>query len=58
MSLGRYTLLVIGVAVSLLIIAWPLGLRRLDVAGRWAALYGSALAVLNTILAQAGSSVT
>jgi len=42
---------VTGVAVSLLALAWALGLRRLDVASRWAAVYGSALAVLNTILA-------
>jgi hypothetical protein len=42
---------VIGVASSLLVLAWPLGLRKLDAASRWAALYGSALAVLNTILA-------
>ena len=51
MSLGRYTLLVTGVAASLLVIAWPLGLRRLDILSRWAALYGSSLAVANTILA-------
>lgn len=51
MTLGRYALLVTGVAVSLLALAWALGLRRLDVASRWAAVYGSALAVLNTILA-------
>ncbi len=40
-----------GVAVSLLALAWPLGLRRLDAASRWAAVYGTALAVLNTIVA-------
>lgn len=50
-SLGRYALLVSGVAVSLLLIAWALGLRRLDAAGRWAALYGGALAVLNAVAA-------
>jgi hypothetical protein len=42
---------VTGVALSLLALAWPLGLRRLDVAGRWAVLYGGTLAVANTILA-------
>jgi hypothetical protein len=51
LSLGKYALLVTGVAASLWAIAWLLGLRRLDVASRWAALYGSTLAVLNTILA-------
>lgn len=40
-----------GVAASLLVIAWPLGLRQLEVLGRWGALYGTALAVMNTILA-------
>ena len=40
-----------GVAVSLMALAWPLGLRKLDAASRWAVLYGSGLAVLNTILA-------
>ena len=40
-----------GVAVSLLALAWPLGLRKLDTASRWAAVYGTALAVLNTIVA-------
>ena len=51
MTLGRYALLVTGVAVSLLALAWPLGLRKLDAASRWAAVYGTALAVLNTIVA-------
>ena len=51
LSLSRYTLVVTGVAASSLLIAWVLGLRRLDVAGRWAALYGSALAVLNAVSA-------
>ncbi len=51
MSLGKYSLLVIGVAVSSLLLAWPLVLRRMDGAGRWAAFYGSGLALVNTILA-------
>ena len=51
MSLRRYTLLVIGVAASSFLIAWALGLRRLDAASRWAALYGSTLAVLNAVSA-------
>jgi len=51
LSLGKYSLLVIVVALSSLLLAWPIVLRRLDGAGRWAALYGSALAVVNTIVA-------
>ncbi len=51
MSLGKYSLLVIVVALSSLLLAWPIVLRRLDGAGRWAVLYGSALAVTNTIVA-------
>jgi hypothetical protein len=39
------------VAASSLLIAWALGLRRLDSAARWAALYGGALAVLNAVAA-------
>ena len=53
MSLGRYALLVVGVAASSLLVAWPLGLRRMEAAGRWAAVYGATLAVLNTIAAHA-----
>ena len=51
MSLGKYALLVILVAASSFLVAWPLVLRRLDSPGRWAAVYGSLLAVMNTILA-------
>jgi hypothetical protein len=51
LTLGRYAFLVTGVAAILSAVAWLLGLRRLDTASRWAALYGSTLAVLNTILA-------
>ena len=51
MSLGKYSFLVIGVAASSLLLAWPIALGRLDHAVRWAALYGSALALVNTILA-------
>lgn len=51
LSLSRYTLLVTGVAAISFLIAWALGLRRLDTAGRWAALYGGALAVLNAVSA-------
>jgi len=51
LSLGKYALLVIVVAASSLLLAWPVVLRRLDAPGRWAALYGSLLALANTILA-------
>lgn len=51
MSLGKYSLLVIVVALSSLLLAWPIVLRRMDMPARWAALYGSALALVNTILA-------
>ena len=51
MSLAKYSLLVIVVALSSLLLAWPLVLRRLDAPGRWAALYGGTLAVANTIVA-------
>ena len=51
LSLTRYTLIVTGVAASSFLIAWALGLRRLDAAGRWAALYGGALAVANAVAA-------
>lgn len=51
MSLGRYSLVVVGVASSLVALAWPLGLRRLEEVERWAAAYGGGLAVLNAIAA-------
>lgn len=51
MSLSRYTLIVSGLAASSLLIALAFAPRRLDVAGRWAALYGSALAVGNAVCA-------
>lgn len=51
MSLGKYSLLVIVVALSSLLLAWPIVLRRLDGPGRWAAFYGSGLAFVNTIVA-------
>jgi hypothetical protein len=43
-------LLILAVAGCALALAWPLGLRHLDSAGRGAALYGGALAVLNAIV--------
>jgi len=52
-SLGRYILVVVGVALSVLALAWPLGLRRLEALERGAAAYGGVLALLNAIAAYA-----
>lgn len=51
MSLGRYILLVVGVASSALALGWPLGLRRLEAVERGAVAYGGGLALLNAIAA-------
>ena len=51
MSLSRYTLVVSAIAASSLLLVWGVGSRRLDVMDRWAALYGGALALLNTVCA-------
>jgi hypothetical protein len=48
-SLSRYTLVVSAIVASSLLLVWGLGPRRLDVMDRWAALYGGALALLNTV---------
>ncbi|MGE5127496.1 MAG: hypothetical protein ACM3PV_14485 [Betaproteobacteria bacterium] len=53
MSLGRYSILVLGVACATLALAWPLVLRRLDDPARAAVGYGVCVAVLNTIAAHA-----
>lgn len=53
MSLGRYILVVVGVALSVLAAAWPIGLRRLEDIERGAVAYGGALALLNAIAAYA-----
>jgi len=53
LSLGRYALLVLGVALATFALAWPVALRRLDPSARWAALFGGALAVANTLAAHA-----
>jgi hypothetical protein len=50
-SLGRYVLVVVGVALLALLLAWPLALRGLEAASRWAAAYGGTLAVLNAVAA-------
>ncbi len=53
MSLGRYSILVLGVVVATLGLAWPLVLRRLDAPARWAVALGATIAVLNTMAAHA-----
>jgi hypothetical protein len=50
-SLGRYSILVFGVVVATLGLAWPLVLRRLDAPARWAVALGATIAVLNTMVA-------
>jgi hypothetical protein len=52
-SLGRYSILVVGIVVVTLGVAWPLAIRRLDASARWAAAAGVTLAVLNTMAAHA-----
>jgi hypothetical protein len=52
-SLGRYSILVFGVALGTLALAWPLALRRLDAPGRVAVGFGTAVALANTIAAHA-----
>ncbi|HVO11580.1 MAG TPA: hypothetical protein VMX54_12630 [Vicinamibacteria bacterium] len=51
MSLGKYSILVTGVALTALALAWPLGLQRLESDARAAVLFGAAVALLNTIAA-------
>ena len=53
MSLGRYSILVFGVALATLALAWPLGLSGLDRPARAAVGFGVALALVNTIAAHA-----
>lgn len=53
MTLGKYTMLVLGVAAAAAAMAFPLVLRRLDGASRAAVAYGATLAVLNTLAAHA-----
>ena len=51
MSLGRYTILVLGVAAATLGLAWPLVLRHLDTPVRGAVALGAIVAMLNTLAA-------
>jgi hypothetical protein len=53
LSLLRYSVLVVGIAVVTFAVAWGVALRRADVATRWAAAFGAALAVANTVVAHA-----
>jgi hypothetical protein len=53
LSLVRYSVLVLGIAVATFAVAWAVALRRADVPTRWAAAFGAALAVANTVTAHA-----
>jgi hypothetical protein len=53
LSLLRYSVLVLGIAVATFALAWGVALRRADVATRWAAAFGAALALANTVAAHA-----
>ena len=53
MSVRRYSLLVVCLALATLAFAWPLALRRLDSPAALAVGLGAAVAVLNTVAAHA-----
>jgi hypothetical protein len=53
LSLIRYSVLVLGIAAATFALAWGVALRRADVPTRWAAAYGTGLALANTIAAHA-----
>ena len=53
MSLLRYSVLVLGIALATFALAWAAALRWADDPTRWAAAFGAALAVANTIAAHA-----
>lgn len=53
MTLGKYTMLVLGVVAAAAVVVVPLALRDLDASARAALAYGTALAVLNTLAAHA-----
>ena len=53
MSLARYSILVFAVAVATFALAWAVALRRADAPTRWAAAFGGALAIANTLAAHA-----
>jgi hypothetical protein len=51
LSLLRYTILVLSIAAATSALAWGVALRRADAPTRWAAAFGGALAVANTLAA-------
>jgi hypothetical protein len=51
LTLKKHTILVLGVALATLGLAWPLALARLDVSARWAVVSGTGIALANTIAA-------
>ena len=53
MSLLRYSILVVGVAAATFVLVWAVALRRADAPTRWAAAFGAALALANTVAAHA-----
>jgi hypothetical protein len=53
LSLVRYSVLVVGIAAATFALAWGVALRRADAPTRWAAAFGAALAVANTLTAHA-----
>jgi len=50
-SLGKYALLVLAFVGATLAGVWPLLARGLDARGRWAAVFGGALAAVNALAA-------
>lgn len=53
MSVGRYSILVVATALGTLALAWPVGIGRLDGAGRSAVFFGAGIALANTVAAHA-----
>ncbi len=53
MSLLRYSVLVLGIALATFAMAWAAALRRADDPTRWAAAFGASVAIANTIVAHA-----
>lgn len=53
MSLIRYSVLVLGIAVATFAVAWTVALGRADAPTRWSAAFGTGLALANTITAHA-----
>jgi hypothetical protein len=53
LTLGKYTMLVLGVVAAAAVVTVPLALRDLDAPARAAIAYGTILAVLNTLAAHA-----